>query len=241
MRDFRKIAFSWPHNRTDSYTGIVTIPARRRVNCIPIVGQARRGRDVGPVVAMKESAKLRAWFTICCCVALAVPRPALAVLTTAPSPTERSAPERTPAAVATDVALQSGGVLVGQILSTEGQPRSATPVTVLYQGREIATTVTDRNGRFLVPGLRGGTYNVVAGDTPFPLRLWAPGTAPPAARPVVMAIVGDHVVRGQCRPCCPPYPAVGGLLRNPWVIATLVGAAVAIPIAVADDDDDSAS
>lgn len=185
---------------------------------------------------MRGFANLRVWATLWCCLAIAVPRPALAALASAAPSTDTPGNGGWQGLAVADVALGHGGLLIGQVLSTEGRPLADTPVAVLYEGREIATAVSDANGRFAVSGLRGGSYSIVAGDTPGAFRLWAAGTAPPAAGSLAMVVVGNRVVRGQCRPGC-NYGPVGGLLRNPWVIATLVGAAVAIPIALADDDD----
>jgi len=198
---------------------------------------SRRGLDAGPVEPMKKCANLRGWATICCCLAIAVPRPAIAALAGGAPLAEAPGSGRGHTPVVTDVALHEGGVLVGQLFNTEGQSLAGIPVAVQYQGREIATTVADANGRFAVGGLRGGTVTLIAGDTSRAFRVWAPGTAPPAAGSVAMAVVGTRVVRGQCCPPCGGCRPIGGLLRNPWVIATLVGAAVAIPIALADDDD----
>jgi hypothetical protein len=134
------------------------------------------------------------------------------------------------------VALRSDGLLVVQLVGTDGNPLITTPVTVLGPDGPVATTTTDANGLLAVGGLRGATYRVVVAGSVAVLRAWAPGTAPPAAADPALIVVGDQVVRGQCPPCRGRRP-IGRLLRNPWVIATLVGAAIAIPIATADDDD----
>ena len=52
-----------------------------------------------------------------------------------------------------------------------------------------------------------------------------PNTAPPAAQSAALLVSGSDVVRGQN----------GGLvywLTNPWVLAGLIAAAIAIPIAL---------
>jgi hypothetical protein len=79
-------------------------------------------------------------------------------------------------------------------------------------------------------------------------RLWAPGSAPPHAQQAVVLVGNETVVRGQspscgrcghCRHCCGAGRGagpLGRLVRNPWVIAGLIGAAVAIPIATDNDD-----
>ena len=58
---------------------------------------------------------------------------------------------------------------------------------------------------------------------------------------------GAIVDGGACGPaCCPPEPCgkgggVLGLIANPWFVGAVVAAAIAIPLAVNDDDDDDAS
>jgi len=70
--------------------------------------------------------------------------------------------------------------------------------------------------------------------------LWAPGTAPPSARDGLLVVSEEPVVRGQD---ARGFGRLRRLVQNPWVISSLVGAAIAIPIAVDahNDDEDSAS
>jgi len=126
-----------------------------------------------------------------------------------------------------DVALQAGGALVGQVVDQQGVPLAHTPVLVRQNDQEVASTITDDNGRFEVSGLRGGLYQVVAGQGVGIYRLWAANTAPPTAQASAMVVSGNDVVRGQD----------GGLLywlTNPWVLAGIIAAAIAIPIAVSN-------
>jgi hypothetical protein len=68
-------------------------------------------------------------------------------------------------------------------------------------------------------------------------RLWAEQTAPPAANDGVLVVHGDDAVRGNsCNPC---GGGLLGVLANPWVLAAIVAAAIAIPLALDDDDDAS--
>jgi hypothetical protein len=48
-----------------------------------------------------------------------------------------------------------------------------------------------------VKSLRGGTYDVVAGQNKGVYRFWAPNTAPPAAKSQVLLVSQPSVVRGQ--------------------------------------------
>jgi hypothetical protein len=135
----------------------------------------------------------------------------------------------------TDVALQNGGTLLGHVVDPQGKAVAETPVSIQQADRELVRTVTDRSGGFRVANLRGGTYRIVAGEAAGIYRLWAPGTAPPSARPTAMIASGDQqLVLGQ-----------GGrlmqFLRNPWVIAGLVTLAIALPVAIHNMDDGSRS
>lgn len=131
------------------------------------------------------------------------------------------------AAVPADVALADGGRLLGQAVDATGRPLSETSVAVTQADREVAATQADAQGRFAVTGLRGGIYRVTAGQAEGVYRLWAPGTAPPSAQPAALVVAGDgQQVLGQSGPlgywlCC-----------NPWIVAGLVAAAIAIPVAI---------
>lgn len=125
-----------------------------------------------------------------------------------------------------DVALGEGGVLVGQAMSAEGSPLALAEISVLYQGKEVATTVTDAQGKYAVRGLRGGVHQVVAGNSAGIYRLWAPQTAPPAAQAGALHVADGSVVRGKL--------GDGTLLGNPLVLGGIIATAIAVPLAVAN-------
>ncbi len=134
-----------------------------------------------------------------------------------------SPPPPVPAVV--DIALADGGVLHGQVVDLQGG-RAATnvPVSVKAQDREIARAVTTADGRFSVPGLRGGVYQLVAGDGQGVYRMWAPKTAPSSAQ-------NNAIVYTQCPQ---PRSTAKMLLANPIFIAGVVATAVAVPVALAN-------
>ncbi len=123
-----------------------------------------------------------------------------------------------------DIALRAGGVLVGQIVTAEGTGAAKVSVSLQQNGTELVRTATDANGLYAIKGLRGGVYHVVSGKTVDTYRLWAPGTAPPAAIDAAMLVEGNAVVRGE----------LGSLIRNPWVLAALIATAIVVPIAVSN-------
>lgn len=162
--------------------------------------------------------------------------PISAVAANEATPNIERAAKRSGSAIS-DVALAPGGMLVGQLLDEAMQPVRGAAVEVQADGQTTASTVTDANGVFAVSGLRGGVHQVVAQNTVENCRLWAPGTAPPNAQPILRYVPGqESVVRGQW--------TAPSLLTNPWVIGGIVVAAVATPILINnldDDDDDDGS
>lgn len=151
-----------------------------------------------------------------------------------------------------DVALRTGGTFVGQVVNAQGKPLTKTAVSVTLGDKEIVRTTTDKNGVFAAKGLRGGQYNVVAGGGVATYQLWAENTAPPVAAKGALIVTGQEVVAGQCGgPACGPScgPACGpgyggggggllGFVKNhPLLVAGGIAAAIAIPLALADDDD----
>ena len=100
-------------------------------------------------------------------------------------------------AVITDAALHEGGTVYGQLVDEEGIPGKAVQVVVRHNQRVVAVAKTDARGRFAVSGLRGGVYEVQTTRGSEVYRLWAPNTAPPAAKRSILLVTGDTVVRGQ--------------------------------------------
>ena len=153
-----------------------------------------------------------------------------------------------------DVALHKGGVLVGQMLDAQGAAVVAVPVSVKTAGKEIAKVRTDQQGKFQVRGLRGGVHVVAAGGQQGVYRLWAPRTAPPAARQGLMLVPSTDIVRGQCgcgtsvgcgTPVCGKgcgFAGIGGWMdRHPVVTVGAIATAIAVPLALDDDDDPPAT
>jgi hypothetical protein len=156
-------------------------------------------------------------------VGLCLPQPLLAAVQA----------DRSPAMA--DVALQKGpqgNVLVGHVLNQQGVGQAGFPVSLYAGEQKLAEAKTDEGGFFAFTNLRGGVYQVMAGENVMAYRVWTPGTAPPAAQPGALVVTGQDVVRGQ------PYPlgnAFGRLrfwLTHPVVIAGIIATAVAVPVAI---------
>ncbi|MFH1919240.1 MAG: carboxypeptidase-like regulatory domain-containing protein [Planctomycetota bacterium] len=171
---------------------------------------------------MKHMRVFKAGAIALACLGMLIPASAL-------EPAATAAVDSKQAPGVADVRLHDGGTLRGQLVNAQGRPLAQSLLSIRQADREIATAVSDQSGHFQVTGLRGGMYQIVAGEATGAYRLWAPRTAPPSAQPGVLVVVGGQQVLGQGnRILC--------LLRNPWVVAGIVAAAIAIPIAIHNAD-----
>jgi hypothetical protein len=137
-----------------------------------------------------------------------------------------AAPAAPPAVV--DVALSDGGVLHGQLIDLRGGSAVGVPVSVKTQNKDVVRTVTVKDGRFSVPGLRGGVYQVAAGQGQGVYRLWTAKAAPPSAQK--NAIVFTQGLFGGS-------PKM--LLANPVIVAGVVATAIAVPVAIVNSQPSS--
>jgi len=138
-----------------------------------------------------------------------------------------------------DVALQPGGVLSGQVLDEQAVAQGQSRIAVVYQGKPLTVTETDSEGRFELAGLQPGVYELHLAQGGGIYRVWAPRTAPPAAEQGVLLVQDSRVVRGLGAPFDGGLSNGGGhfgWLANPWVLAGGVALAIALPLALDDDD-----
>ena len=129
-----------------------------------------------------------------------------------------------------DVGLESGNILRGAIVNQAGQPAPNVHV-LLFQDQQLAASgVSNVEGKFAIANLRGGLYQIAAGERVVSVRCWAPETAPPTANRSTLIQIED-VQRGQVHPgtCA---------LANPWIIAGIAAAAIFIPVAIKANSDD---
>jgi Carboxypeptidase regulatory-like domain len=163
------------------------------------------------------------------CIGLVLPPMAVAQQPSLPQPSQQPQPLfRT-----SDVALQQGGLVVGQVLNSAGAPQPGALVAIRYADREIVRTTTDKNGVFAAQGLRGGQYQLVTENGQSICRFWAAGTAPPAAQQTALIVSGENVVRGQYPG--PVHDWVEWIKVHPYITAGVVATAIAVPIALSDD------
>lgn len=148
-------------------------------------------------------------------------------------------PRSAAAAVAPqDVALAEGGVLIGQVVNTAGKPQPMTPVALATGGQEIARVTTDKDGQFRVASLKGGVYQVSTSGNTSVYRFWAPRTAPPSSLNGLNMVTGNQIVRGQMGGG-PLATAGQWIAEHPIITAGAIAAAIAIPLALDDDDKSS--
>lgn len=158
------------------------------------------------------------------CLGMLIPAPLLQAQSPGPSP-------QGPRPATTDIALHSGGTLVGQVVDGQGRPKGGASVALRQADKALAVAACNPQGYFAFKGLRGGTYELKSAGSAGAYRVWAVNTAPPTAQPGVLMVEGGAQVRGQ--------QPVADVLSTPWVLAALVAAAIAIPIILANQGDDT--
>jgi|GEM_PF-630073 len=155
-----------------------------------------------------------------------------------------------------DVELDQQGQLVGQLVDAQGQPIAGAAVTLRNQTIQLQTA-SNPQGQFQFSGLTGGTYLLETGLSETGqrkavqggqiCRLWKNGTAPPKANQKMLVVQQNgQVALGQncSSPVCGSPVSNGAarakrLLTHPLVIGGLIAAAIAIPVAIHNSDDDN--
>lgn len=148
-----------------------------------------------------------------------------------------------PAAKAIDVKLNAHGALSGQVVSPQGQPIAGVAVAVA-NAKAPTFAVTDQQGQFRLDGLRGGVHQLQIGNSVQTCRAWTAQAAPPSAVPGLLVVQDSRVVLAQhCgSPVACGLAGCKEALANPLVVGGLIAAAIAIPVAIHNaDDDDPAS
>ncbi|NMC21949.1 MAG: carboxypeptidase regulatory-like domain-containing protein [Thermogutta sp.] len=134
--------------------------------------------------------------------------------------------------VIVDVALQGDGVLLGQVVNPQGAPLAGAAVRINDGKQQLGTAKTNQDGYFAFQGLKGGLYQVNAANGSGMFRLWAARTAPPSAQKGALLVSGQDLARGQM------LPRLRTWMQNPWVVGGVIATAIAVPVAIAADDDE---
>jgi len=122
-----------------------------------------------------------------------------------------------------DVKLDRRGILRGVVVDAEGGPVAHAVVVVRRGKQELGRVETDGLGRFAMGPLRGGTYQLAVGGQGRLIRVWAAGTAPPAAKEMILVVVGGQVVRGE-------LPLEDFFASDEFVVVLLAVGMIAAPI-----------
>jgi hypothetical protein len=133
-------------------------------------------------------------------------------------------------AAVVDIALDESGDLAGAVVATDGKPVDGAVVTLSKQGKAVARTTTNEAGAFALASVKGGTYEIQAGDSARLVRVWHSEAAPPAAAESATLVVGQ-TVRGQDG----GYYEAGGF--DFLTLATLATSAGALAIGIVNQAD----
>jgi hypothetical protein len=135
------------------------------------------------------------------------------------------------------VSLHPDGSLIGQVVDRQGIPQADLVVEFLVEGKPIARTTTQRDGRFVIRNLPVGLHEIRFGGSVATVQLWLPSAAPPVARTVALLVRDENIVLGQNgRRCkcgsnhckCP----LGGRCGSPLLFRGAVVAGIAAGVTV---------
>jgi hypothetical protein len=185
---------------------------------------------------MTKNLHLRARFLVWTAMA-GVLMPASAVTAAEPARTTR---ERQRHAAVLDAALSQSGTLSGKVYNAQGKPLPGVDVVVVAPRGEAVRLLTNEQGEFAAGGLKGGVYHLTAGHGSQLVRAWTEGTAPPAAERQIFIVSDTRVALGQYEPGTLGHfmQEAKYTLSNPLIVGGIIAAAVAIPVAIHNSDDD---
>jgi hypothetical protein len=129
-----------------------------------------------------------------------------------------------------DVALDQQQLLRGHVTTSNGAAAGGTSLSLWQAGKLQQQTQADEQGRFQFTLRRGGNYQLVVGNQLTAIRVWTAEAAPPGCVRQLVVVNGD-VLRAQSGKV--PYMRV-----NPWLVAGVVAAAVAIPVVLSNNRSD---
>ena len=147
--------------------------------------------------------------------------------------------------LALDVALSQEGTLEGVTVNSDGTAAIDAKVALRGVDQKVLQANVDENGRFSFTAVRPGVYEVAAvnktGSARRVVRVWNGKAAPPAATPVAVVTLLDQQAKDLARAQGMADGLFGGS-ADPLLIGGValgVAAAIAIPIAVSNNNDPS--
>jgi hypothetical protein len=132
-----------------------------------------------------------------------------------------------------DVRLDEHGAIHGHVLNAAGQSLADRPVVLQQAGGAVSRAQTDPAGRFVLQQVSGGVHQLMTEQGTVTCRVWTHAAAPPSATDQLTVVAEQPVVRGQ-----QPFSAI---FTNPLFIGLVIAAAIAIPIAVHNSQNDQPS
>lgn len=136
--------------------------------------------------------------------------------------------------LALDVKLDSQRGLSGEVRDTQGKLQARANVQLWQRKQLLQRVQADATGKFRFADVRGGFYRIQTAQSGVACRAWTAVAAPPAARESLLVVTNIYSARGQ-------QPINEVFCYNPFVMGTIIAAAIAIPIAVHNSDDDDAA
>jgi hypothetical protein len=122
---------------------------------------------------------------------------------------EKPAAARKAAPKAADVKLSQNGALAGAVVSETGKPVDGAMVVLTKEGKPVAKTTTNGQGKFALASVKSGSYELRAGHTTRLVRLWNSDVAPPASAEKATVVMDSTTVRAQDGYTDPYYEAGG--------------------------------
>ncbi len=202
---------------------------------------------------MKRKTRCSVWIMLCSCAGMLVPHPCLNGQARGEVPVVPATQRVVKLPKPLDVSLDGQHQLVGRVLDQQGTALGGTTVHVRRDQKPITSVQTDDEGVFRTGALTGGVYQIAVAGRMLELRVWRGTAAPPRAVKTATVVVGPTVrAQGCSNPSCTVANCDGscgggGRLRNgplgfmfhPLIIGAAIAAAIAIPLALDDDDDAS--
>ncbi len=132
------------------------------------------------------------------------------------------------------VKLDDQGRMQGSVVKPGGKVGSKQVVVLGREGKPIARTQTDNEGRFVFENVKPGTYQVVTTDLGVLVECQSNDSISPESTEYVLMNKEVLTERGQSH-------LGGNALFHPLFVGLVIAAAIAIPIAIAANDDDDRS
>lgn len=122
---------------------------------------------------------------------------------------EKPAAAKKAAPKVADVTLTKSSALNGAVVSEAGKPVDGALVVLTKEGKPVAKTTTNAEGKFALASVKSGSYELKAGPTTRLVRLWNSDVAPPASAEKATLVMDSTTVRAQDGYTDPYYEAGG--------------------------------